>query len=168
VDTPRQFGERGLAQGIERLRQAIGRSTDFDAPFFECIAWIYSLHQLHETVLGKVAFREKNRQTPAGQTLRAIEWARTFVAHELLQVASRYIQAGLPAQLPMQLGSVTLKVVWASDPSQQSSCPPTDERARLYGQLVAGRPLLEPITVVQAYLESLPPLPQQQWMRPTS
>ena len=156
---PAKFGERGLARAVERLRQAVAASTEFDVPFFEVIAWVYALQQVHESAVGKTLFRNNNNQTPGGQTLRAIEWARTFVAHELLQVCTLYVSGMLGTTMlgTTMLGPGFAVPVWISDPSHKSSQAVTDDRAALYSELVAGRLLLEPILVVQAYLESLPP-----------
>jgi hypothetical protein len=158
---PRQFGEDGLAQALNRLRLALTDGAGFLIPLSEGLAWIYSLHELHESRFGdSKAFRIQNSLTPEGQTLRAVVWARSFVAHELMAIVHLDFASsgilGMGVLGRMVLGSAGGPPIWAEDSTLVSPTVPEDDRRLRYAELVAGRQVMDPLTTSQDYLLNLP------------
>jgi hypothetical protein len=158
---PRDLGERGLIEAMDRLRDRVSLGgLKFDVPLSECLSWVYSLFQFHQSRLGKVEFRDLNDSIPEGRTLRALEWARTFSAHELASVAQPNLASsgilGMGALGMMMLGAGPGPPIWISDRSLVSERSLEDDRRQLYVDRVAGRQLVEPLEIAKAYLIALP------------
>lgn len=161
----RDLGERGMGEAFDRLTERITVNADWEItpdgweiPLFECLQWMYALHEIHKDVHGAAYLVD-----PGGMTLRAVVWARNFSAHELFTVAHPDMtQSGLTGMSMVGrglLGAASGPEIWTAE-SGLHEAPPLDirnlPRRQLYSQLVEGRRLLEPLTEVRDYLLSLP------------
>jgi hypothetical protein len=156
VGGPRELGERGLSEALERLRDRLPAGVGYDVPQCECLFWIYGLSDVQKGVIDKA--------TDAGKTVRALTWARNYAAHQLMSAANPNYAAsgifGMGVQGMGITGAGPGPLIWTAE----GDLPPSrdevnkgrpDARRKLYEQFVEGCGVLDPLVTVQSYLASL-------------
>lgn len=82
---------REVKQAEEGVRRAVGRlradlAVSGGSPYFslfEVLGWLYGLEEWHEKDLGEAIYREKRKNSPDGEVLGALMWARNSGVHDL-------------------------------------------------------------------------------------
>jgi hypothetical protein len=160
--TPRQLGESGLSAAIDRLSVVVRQDvTEFLIPCCECLFWISALYGIHrpKPKRGAPSLLPLDSKTPAGRTLLASVYVRRFVGHQFLSVAQINYGAsgfqGVGFSGMMLIGTGTPPPVWVGEPELPRRPGPVDDRASMYADHMAGRPVLDPLVVTLNCLKSL-------------
>jgi hypothetical protein len=162
TQSPRQLGESGLTSAIDRLSVVVRQDvTEFLIPCCECLFWISALYGIHrpKPKRGAPSLLPLDSNTPAGRTLLASVYVRTFVGHQLLSAALINYGAsgfqGVGFSGMMLMGTGTPPPVWIGEPDLPSRSGHVDVRRSMYADHMAGRPVLDPLVVTLDYLKSL-------------
>lgn len=158
----RWLAELGLSEAVDRLDRRIAEGTGNEhlIPFAEALQWVYSLHEYHR--LTRPDFFDRAAAHPAGETLRAMVFARGLLTHGLADVTR--LTGSRPFRIRISrlgggdaLDGDGIEVYWAD----LAALPPPGKpekhgRDALYDKYLSGVPLLEPFGPVRDWLKAQP------------
>jgi hypothetical protein len=150
LNPQQELGERGLSEAMDRLRERLDASGGwYQGPFTEALFWIVAIKDFNKARI--------DYTITEGKRLQAIGWARNYAAHELLTPVRIEGAGMLPSMLPSMIGGGG-RLAWVNEvvlPQRREPKGP-DDRRPIYQALIAGRSILEPLEMAQAYLVNLP------------
>jgi hypothetical protein len=162
TDPKRQRGERGLDDTLDRLRIAL-QSTGRDPliAFTESMAWLYYVREWHRNNLPDL--HPRSDASDEGKTFQAIIWARGLDTHGTRDVADLIVDLSSSGIL----GAGVLGTFVLGSPGQvrwtwvdRADLPPSTRDPHgcdlHYETFVAGRSILDPLIVAQAFIKGLP------------
>jgi hypothetical protein len=163
--TPRQLGELGLADSLERLRERVTNGAEPGPVLIslgDTLEWLYRLEKFHEQLVGATMFDTARRGDPNGETEGGFIYVRGLLAHGLAGLAALVtfpwplVVGNYPPGGSRIFGSMS-EYRWRSLAElPPPGVPEKHGRDRMYEQRVQGQPILPPLEMAKAYLEGLP------------
>lgn len=157
-DSPVSLAEQALSDAIERVRDAVGSTSDPRIALSEAAFWVFVLREFYCKTLSASRYFSLCEASPEGQASQAIMFARNKITHHLVDVLDVKVipgaQPGAATPGASAPGSGrTKKYVRASLPIDE---PPDDHsRDEYYREHVENRPLVPVLELVARFFEGL-------------
>jgi hypothetical protein len=145
---------------MDRLKGSLTERGLYDFALAEVLLWIASLYKLDERTLVRKSTEDVDR-------LKALVWARNYIAHGLLAVSNPPSVGGgygtsAYATVGYGMGPV-IPATWIDashlpvpSQSEKQHFRADEVRRPMYVHLIQGKPVLEPLVDVETYLASRP------------